>query len=405
MKKIDQITFDYCLRCRFSPVNDSELLREIAYDEDRYLHDLLKKAREDTDSALHREAAEQRDKRLEEELPLPEIDNMMEEGEPDEDTEGMFQTEDDQEPGDEQGLPKQENDEINEEDLRKALEEYERNAEITIQKGKVIVTSKGVKKLAARALEKILKDLHKKGGGTHSIEKEGFGVELSLHTRPYEVGDNYSAVNIERTAMNALSRRGELKFEPEDFEIHEEIQQSKLCAGIIIDESGSMRDGNKLSAAMETALVLSRLILKEPENTLKVFVFSDQVKQIEPWEIVNEVISGGDTDIRAALGAFRRASKNDFGDKQVYLITDTEPNLEGGMHIPFEKAANGLLEEASRYRQEKIGLNIIMLDEGPELRELASTLAKKNLGRVFFTSPVNMGNVLVEDYLKSKEEA
>jgi len=205
--------------------------------------------------------------------------------------------------------------------------------------------------------------------------------------------------------MNALSRKGELRFDPEDFEVHEEIQQSRLSAGIIIDESGSMRDARKLSAAMETALVLSKLIMREPENLLRIFVFSDQVKQIQPWAILNQVISGGDTDIRSALSTFRRLCRNDQGDKQVYLITDTEPNLQDGVHIGFDKAANGLIEEASRYRQERIGLNIIMLDEGPEQKELASTLAKKNLGRVFFTSPVNLGEILVEDYLRSRNEA
>lgn len=401
MKLTDKIKIDYCLRCQIRSQNNSDLLEELAYDEDRYLRDLLKKAQEDTDSALHQEAAAQRDKRLQEEL--PEID-LPESAEPDDDVEGMFATDSD-EFGEGIGVPKQETDEISEEDLRKALEEYERNAEIDIQKGKVVVTPKGVRKLAAHALERILKKLSKKGSGTHSVEKPGFGVELSLDTRRYEVGDDYYAVDLERTALNALGRRGELSFEPEDFEIHEEIQESRLCAGIIIDESGSMRDARKLSAAMETAIVLSKLIMKEPENSLKVYAFSDEVKRIEPWEIVNKVISGGDTDIKSALSTFRRDVKNETGDKQVYLITDTEPNLEDGMHIGFEKAANGLIEEASRYRQDKIGLNIIMLDEGPELRELATTLAKKNLGRVFFTSPVNLGEVLVEDYLKAAQDA
>jgi uncharacterized protein with von Willebrand factor type A (vWA) domain len=41
-----------------------------------------------------------------------------------------------------------------------------------------------------------------------------------------------------------------------------------------------------------------------------------------------------------------------------------------------------------------------MLDETPHLKELASTLARKNLGRVFFSSPSRLGQVVVEDYLK-----
>lgn len=390
-----QISIEYCTRCRLN--NDDDFLREIAYSENRYLPDLLKKARQDPDSALYREAAKQMDERL-----AGEIDAPGEEAE--EDTDGMFRSDEAGEPGNTRGAPRPGKEEITREDLTEAIEEYRSNGLLDMQEGKVIVTPRAVKKLAAAALERILKDLRKKTIGSHRIETEDFGIELSPHTRPYEVGDDYATVDIERTSINALRRCGELKFEPEDFEIHEEIPQSKLSAAIIIDESGSMRDSGKLEAAMETALALSRLIMREPDNILRIYVFSDEVKEIKPWEIVNEVISGGDTDIRAALSAFRRAVRHEYTDKQVYLITDSEPNNEDGQHIAFDKAVAGLMEEASRYRQEKIGLNIIMLDEVPELKSLASTIAKKNLGRVFFTSPDQLGQVLVEDYLKGRKE-
>ncbi len=386
-----QLSIEYCRRCSFKAEPESDLLSELAYNEDRYLPDLLKQAQENPESALYKEAAKQMELRLE---------NEAGDDEPD-DTVGPCLTDDEPEFGNVSGLPRQD---INEEDLRRALEEYETSGLIDIQKGKVIVTSRAVKKLAADALERILRELSRKTSGSNPVEKEDFGVDLSLRTRRYEAGDDYSLVDLVSTAINAIRRSGRLEFEPGDFEVYEEIHQSKLNAAILIDESGSMRDSGKLEAAMETALALSKLILREPDNTLKVFVFSDEVRQIEPWAIVNEVISGGDTDIRAALAAFRRACSHEYGDKQAYLITDTEPNNESGRHLTFDKAANGLIEEAARYRQEKIGLNIIMLDQGPELKSLASTIARKNLGRVFFTSPDTLGEVLVEDYLRGKRE-
>lgn len=373
---------EYCNRCMIN--REDDLLRDIAYNEDRYMSDLLKKVREEPESPLAREALKQLSQRLEEE-----------EGE--ESSEGMF-SEPNNEDGDMPGVPGR-NEDIREEDIRKTLEEYEQNGMVDIQDGKVIVTSRGVKKLAAGALARILRTLNSRNSGAHRVDKLELGIELSTRTRRYEAGDDYSLVDIEKTAINSLRRCGSFKFEPEDFEIREEEHRARLCAGIIIDESGSMRDSGKLEAAMETALVLSRLILREPENTLKVFAFSDKVRSLEPWAIVNDVISGGDTDIRGALAAFRRACRRENGDKQAYLITDTEPNNEDGKHLSFEKAAGGLMEEAARYRQEKIGLNIIMLDEGDELKTLASTLAKKNLGRVFFTAPRTIGEVVVEDYL------
>ena len=80
-----------------------------------------------------------------------------------------------------------------------------------------------------------------------------------------------------------------------------------------------------------------------------------------------------------------------------HLILQADKDVRHG-------AVVGVMEEASRYRQDGIGLNIIMLDDAPRLRELASTLARKNLGRVFFTSPNKLGEVVVEDYLGAKKE-
>ncbi|MFC1900058.1 VWA domain-containing protein [Chloroflexota bacterium] len=388
---------EVCTRCLIKADNEeSDLLEELAYDEDRYLPDLLKKAQEEPDSAIHEEAVKQMEQRLELEAEGDERD------EDDEDILGPFETDSEEFDPDAHGVPRTEA--ITEEDVRRALEEYESAGLIEIQGGKVIVTSKGVKRLADDALRRILESLQRKNTGSHAIEKEDVGVELSLHTRRYEVGDAYASVDIVKTALNALNRCGELKLDPADFEVHEEIHETKLCAAILIDESGSMRDSGKLEAAMETALALSKLIMREPENSLKVFTFSDKVRQINPWEIVNEVISGGDTDIKSALASFRRITRHEYGDKQAYLITDTEPNNEDGTHISFEKASNGLIEEASRYRAENIGLNIIMLDDSAECKELASTLAKKNLGRVFFTTPETLGEVLIEDYLKGSRD-
>lgn len=379
---------ELCNRCGLSQEDD--VLRDLAYDEDRYLQDIVKKARQEPESPIAREAM----KKLMETM-------SDEEGE---ETVGEYLT-DNSEDGDAPGIPGRNEADIREEDIRKVIEDYEADGLVDVKDGKVIVTSRGVRKLAAGALERILKNLNNRNAGAHIRELPELGVEFSTMTRRYEPGDDYSLVDIEKTVLNSLNRCGSIDLEPVDFEIREEVHRTKLCAGIIIDESGSMRDSGKLEAAMETALVLSRLILREPDNTLKIFAFSDKVRELQPWSIVNDVISGGDTDIKAALAAFRRACRSEYGDKQAYLITDTEPNNEDGRHLSFEKAANGLIEEAARYRQEKIGLNIIMLDEGSQLKNLASTIAQKNLGRVFFTTPVSMGEVVIEDYLAGRQQS
>jgi uncharacterized protein with von Willebrand factor type A (vWA) domain len=293
--------------------------------------------------------------------------------------------------------------EVSDEDVRQALKEFEQEGYIEIQKGEIKITSKGARKLASNALERILCLLSSRDLGSHTEEKTGFGTDLTTYSRPYEVGDDYGLVDIEGTALAALERTGHLHLEVEDFQVFEETHQSKLCVGLIIDESGSMRSDYKLSAAIETSLALSELIRREPKDVLKTFVFSETVKEIPAWGILNEMMSGGCTDIRAAMRAFRLSIRGEKGDKQAYLITDTEPNTEEGKYIGFDRAMAGVMEEALQYRQEGITLNIVMLDRAAPLKELASVLARRNLGRVFFTSPLRLGQVLLEDYLKVKK--
>ena len=102
------------------------------------------------------------------------------------------------------------------------------------------------------------------------------------------------------------------------------------------------------------------------------------------WDMLNVTFAGGTTDIRRRSPAVQDRVTGERADKQVYLITDTEPNCEDGKYIGFEKATLGVLQEAIVYQREGITLNIIMLDNTPHLREFASVLAKRNLGRVFF---------------------
>jgi len=411
--------FEYCTRCQINA--PGEFLRELAYSKNRSLRDILRRAQQKEDSNLHQLSSEyaaqrQREdetllqqyqselKQLEESTAYVALDKIMQGKEADEIAEWMLTNEARRNLEEKISALKWKSQDMSEDDIRRALQEYEKQGYIEIHEGNVKITSKGAKRLAGNALQRILQSLGKKEVGAHSIEEMGFGSEVSTYTRHYEAGDDYSMVNIERTALNALERSGRLKLEPDDFEVHEEVHQSRLCAGLIIDESGSMRGNNKLAAAIDTALAFSELIARQPEDSLKVFVFSDTVKEIPSWAILNEALSSGSTDIREALRTFRDSVKTEKGDRQAYLITDTDPNTEDGRFVGFEKAADGVMEEAMRYRQDGVGLNIIMLDDTPHLKQLASALARKNLGSVFFTSPLKLGQVIIEDYLRAKKE-
>lgn len=409
---------EYCTRCEIKP--EGEFLREIAYSGDRSLQDILRRAQQNEDSCIGRKSSKYAEQRLrqdterlqeyerelkglEENASYEAMDDILQGKGIDEIRESMLGDEARKGLEEKIGPLRWKPQDTSQEDVRQALEEYKRQGYIAIQDGKVNITSTGARRLASNALERILQGLSGKELGSHSVEETGFGSELAAYTRDYEAGDDYSLVNIERTALNALERSGRLDLELGDLVVHEDVHQSRLYAGLLIDKSGSMRSGYKLEAAMETALALSELIRREPKDSLKVFVFSVRVKEIPPWGIVNELLSGGFTDIRSAMRDFLKTARNEMGDRQAYLITDTEPNAEDGKYVGFERAAVGVMDEALLYRQHNVGLNIIMLDETPHLKQLASAMARKNLGRVFFTAPHRLGQLVVDDYLRAKK--
>ena len=410
---------DYCTRCRMN--SDGEFLREIVHPTAPSLQDILRRAQQEWDSCVGRISSKYKDQRLQDnKRKLMQYERELKEVEENASYEAMDRILRGEDIDDiakcmlgyegRNGLEEKisslrwKPQDISEEDIRKSLERYERQGYIEIQGMKVKITSAGVVRLANNVLQTILQSLARKGLGSHSIEEAGFGSELSAYTKRYETGDDYSLVDIEGTAINALERCGCLDLEQSDFLVHEEFHQSKLCAGLIIDESTSMLRDHKLEAAMETALALAQLIRRNPKDSLKIFVFSEQVKEIMPWEIASDVLSNGLTDIGSAMRAFSKATRNEKGDRQAYLITDTEPNCRGGRYVGFQDAVADVMGEALHYRRHNIGLNIIMLDETLHLKKLASDIAKKNLGRVFFTTPSSIGQVIVSDYFRAKRK-
>jgi len=291
-------------------------------------------------------------------------------------------------------------------DFDEVISEFGRRGLANIRKPRVVLTSKGARILGQGFLNRILQRLSRRGVGPHRIEDIGHGPWLSATIRPYELGDPYDRFSIERSLMSALERGASLgELTMEDLRVHEAIHSTEVQFGILVDQSASMNRGSKLEAAVETALALSELMRSQfPEDRLKVFAFSEEVREVEPWELPGIAVPMGYTDIRAALRIFRGAVAHETGNKLAYLITDSAPNFQDGNYVGFTHALADVLDEARRYRSEGIVLNIIMLDDDPKLRELAQSMAKQNLGRVFFTRPGYLGETLVEDYLISKRE-
>ncbi len=296
-----------------------------------------------------------------------------------------------------------EGEEVLKRDVMEALAQHEKLGLVEVQDDdRITITSRGARILARKSLRRIFAALRSKGTEGTEGGKRGMGVRLSSSSRPYELGDEYARVDFEKTLLAGLVRNGHPQLRPEDFYVYEALEEPRVTVGLLIDESGSMAMDEKIRAAIETSLALSELISRETKGRLRVFLFSDRVREIPPWEIVNQFLTGRTTDTRAALIAFRKAVASEPSNKQAYLITDTSPNTQNGTFVGFERAMRGVMEEALRYRHDHITLNIVMLDTNPRLRAFAQALARNTLGRVFFARPDNLGEVVVEDYLRAE---
>ncbi len=290
--------------------------------------------------------------------------------------------------------------------LEEVLERFENAGYLSMEDGNIKITSKGANLLSRHLLREIACDAGPYG--KHVREETGKSAILTSTTRPYELGDDYDLVDVETTLIKAIERLTIEKLDRfmlkrSDFMVYETKKQGSLSIGVIIDKSGSMRENSKLDAAIDTAMALYELVKRKyPEDKLRFFVFTDEAKEVERWEILDASVGSGYTDIRAGLFAFRKASRRDEGTREAYLITDAEPNYENGVHVGFDVAAKGIIEEAESYRREGIMLKIVMLDKKRYLREFASLMAKKSLGKVLFVDPSDLSRVVIKDYLRSR---
>ena len=295
---------------------------------------------------------------------------------------------------------------MTQEDFDDVISDFSRRGLTETRRRKITLTSKGARLLGEGFLNRILQRLARHGVGPHRIQDIGHGPWLASTIRPYEAGDPYERISIESSLLASLERRGWLgELSLEDFMTFEAVHSTEVQFGILVDQSASMNRGGKLEAAVETGLALSHLMRTQfPEDKLRLYAFSEEVRDVKSWELPNLVVPPGYTDIRAALREFRIDVAHETGNKQAHLITDSAPNFEDGEYVGFDKAFTGLIDEAKRYRASNIVLNVLMLDDEPKLRGMATEMARQNLGRVFFIHPGELGEALVEDYLTSKRE-
>lgn len=285
------------------------------------------------------------------------------------------------------------------------------------------LSPKGMRKIGDKALREIFQMLNRTRWGQHATPLKGVQGDRLEETKRYEYGDPLN-VKISETLLNALGRgsRGiPLQIAPKDFSVHRQEFSTDSETVLLIDVSYSMLMNDALHAGKKVALALHRLIeTKFPQDVLHLVAFRSNAKIIRAEDLPSIVaityFMEHGTDIKEALRFSRQLlGPQRAANRQIILITDGEPTAVtldrgGRLHsgwgsaLLHERIVQETLKEVKRCTQSGIRINTFMLGTDFYRRGFIDQLSRLNTGRVFYTSPDQIGNYIVVDYLANKRK-
>jgi uncharacterized protein with von Willebrand factor type A (vWA) domain len=275
------------------------------------------------------------------------------------------------------------------------------------------LTPRGMRKIGEKALSAVFSRLKKDRLGQHNLKQRGSGGERIDETKKYEFGDDFD-LHIEKTISNALLRRAQVpvKLEPDDFEVFREELMTRSATVLMLDMSLSMRMGGNFEAAKIVSIALNSLISsKYPKDSLYILGFNNIARRMTPEELTYigwEDFSPHTNVQHALITARKLLDKDRSANKQIILISDGQPtaHIENGQiyfQIPTSRRCLEMtLNEVKKCTRAGIDINTFMLPSSDYSNFFVDRMSRLNRGRVFFTSPGELGEYLIVDYLGHK---
>ena len=281
--------------------------------------------------------------------------------------------------------------------------------------GKLELTPSGLRKIGANALRDVFGSLEKDRLGQHQVERLGVGHERTYDTKPYEYGDPFQ-LDLQQTLRNALQRQGStvpLKLSADDFEIEQTEHLTRSSTVLMLDLSLSMPMRDYFLPAKKVAMALHSLMSTQfPRDYLGIVGFSEVARELTPQQLPEvswDFVYG--TNMQHGFMMARKMLSRQSGTKQIIMITDGEPTahiLKSGdvffNYPPVRETVEATLSEVMRATREGIRINTFMLDASHALQAFIEQLTAINHGRAFFTSPENLGEYLLVDFIEHKRQ-
>lgn len=311
------------------------------------------------------------------------------------------------------------------------------------------LTPLAMRKIGQKALRDIFSFIKRDRFGQHDTRQRG-GVGMPTEdTKTYEFGDPF-LLDLSATVFNAVSREGTgtpVSLHIDDFVVRRQEFLSHTSTVILIDMSGSMAWNNCFYAAKKVALALDNLVRSTfPRDTLQIVGFYTAAEEMKPADLpyvkpksfgynaslysdyydmlmgyidvqldYRDVVRGrtnvpqGFTNMQQGLRmAEQMLSKRQSPNKQIILITDGQPtaHCEGDrlylQYPPSQRTITATLQEVKRCTVKGIAINTFMLAKSYYLERFVDQMTKINRGRAFYTTPEQLGEYLVVDYLVKK---
>jgi Ca-activated chloride channel family protein len=278
------------------------------------------------------------------------------------------------------------------------------------------ITDKSLDFLGFKTLRDLLGSLGRSSFGRHDTRDLATGIESSGASKQYEFGDTMN-LDITETLSAAIQREGlhlPLNIEYSDLQVHQCEYQSSCATVVMLDCSHSMilYGEDRFTPAKKVAMALSHLIRTQyPGDSLSLVLFHDSAEEMPISQLARVKVGPYYTNTREGLRLAQRILQRQRKDmKQIVMITDGKPSaltLEDGR---IYKNAFGLdplvvsqtLEEVSRCKRSGIMINTFMLASDYGLVQFVQKVTSMCKGKAYFTTPQNLGQYLLMDYMSRK---
>ena len=279
------------------------------------------------------------------------------------------------------------------------------------------LTPAGQRKIGAKALRDIFKEMKKSLFGNHqAIVRGGSGDRLD-ETKTYEFGDPFQ-LDIGQTVKNAVIRQHQgvpVKIDPVDFEVYRTELLTRSSTVIMVDLSHSMElyDYNRFTAAKKVALALESLIRTQfPRDKLYIVGFGDYAREVKLGDLPYLTVGPEHTNTQEGLELSRKLLSRESGtNKQIIMVTDGRPTaarINGRLFIHTWGLHPAILEEtylaAERCRRSQITINTFMLADDYYLIHFVKEMTRICRGRAFYTTPSRLGEYILVDYINRKRK-